>query len=96
MAVRITCINKAGGFHDDPHEAVSYYGWLNESSSATGKNDRATMVDWVKRGGIAYVKDLYGRLAYCFVNRSRSGNEFLQTQTDGIPTDNLLKLPECI
>lgn len=46
MAVRITCINKSGGYHRNPHEVVSYYGWVNEESGEVGKNDRISMVSW--------------------------------------------------
>lgn len=96
MAVRITCINKSGGYHENPHEAISYYGWQNEETGATGKNDRQSMVKWVDDGGIAYVKDIYGNKIDCYVNQSRNGTKFLQTHKDKTPTDNLLKLPECI
>ena len=96
MTVRITCINKAGGYHEDPHEVVTHYGWLNEGTNEANKADRQSMVNWVKQGNFAYVKDIYGDVAYCFVNKSRNGTEFLQTHRDNIPTDNLLKLPECI
>lgn len=95
MAVRIICINKSGGYHENPHEAVSSYGWKNENTGESGKNDRPSMVQWVKDEGIAYVVDLQGNKAYCFVNKSRNGTEFLQTQSDSRPTNNLLELQEC-
>lgn len=96
MAVRITCINKSGGYHDNPHEAVTHYGWKNEATNESGKGDRQSMVNWVKNGGVAYVIDSYGNKVYCFVNRSAHGTEFLQTQSDNRPTNNLLELPECM
>lgn len=96
MSARITCINKSGGYHENPHEAVSHYGWLVEATGEAGKADRQSMVNWVKEGNSAYVRDSYGDVAYCFVNKSRSGTEFLQTHRDNIPNDNLLKLPECV
>jgi len=95
MAVRITCINKSGGNHDNPHEAISHYGWLNESSNTSGKDDRQTMVNWIKKGNKACVKDSYGNTAYCEVRKSLKGTEFLQTYADGKYTNNLLNLPEC-
>lgn len=96
MSVRITCINKDGGNHDNPHEAINYYGWLNESSNKTGRTDRQTMVNWVKKGNKSYVKDSYGNTAYCEVRKSSKGTEFLQTYADGKYTNNLLSLQECI
>ncbi len=96
MAVRITCINKSEGYHNNPHEAVSFYGWRDESTGEVGKNDRQSMVNWVKKGGDAYVVDGAGHKVYCYVNRSVNGTEFLQTQADGRFTNNLLELPECL
>jgi len=95
MSVRIRCINKAHGHHENPHEAISHYGWINESNNESGKSERQCMVDWVKQGNKAYVKDNLGNVAYCQVRRSSRGTEFLQTYADGKPTDNLLSLPEC-
>lgn len=77
MAVRITCINKSGGYHENPHEAVSAYGWKNESNGNIGKNDRESMVKWMEEeGGEAYVKDSVGNIAYCFVNQNTNGTNF--------------------
>lgn len=95
MAVRITCINKSGGYHENPHEAISHFGWLNESTNESGKVDRPGMVKFIKDGNQAYVKDSYGSKVYCYVRTSSRGIEFLQTQANDRPTDNLLSLPEC-
>lgn len=95
MSVRIVCINKDNGNHENPHEAISHYGWANESTNSTGKNDRLSMVNWVKKGNKAYVKDRFGNVAYCMVRKSPKGTEFLQTVSDGRYTNNLLSLPEC-
>ena len=95
MSVRVTCINKASGHHEEPHEAVSHYGWVDESTKNTGRSDRQVMVDWVKQGNKAYVRDAQGNTAYCAVRKSSRGTEFLQTYADGKYTDNLLSLPEC-
>jgi len=96
MSVRITCINKDEGYHENPNEAISHYGWLNESSGKQGESDRRSMVEWVnKEGNEAYVKD-DGNIAYCYVRKSSNGIEFLQTFADSKYTNNLLSLPECI
>jgi len=96
MSVRITCINKAGGYHDDPHVAIEYLGWTNEDSGKQGKSTRLEIYNWLKEGGEAYVKDHYGYKAYLVPKISRNGNPFVQTLADKTPTDNLLKLPECV
>jgi len=93
-SARITCINKSGGYHDNPHEAISHYGWV-DINGATGKSNRADMVNWIESGNSAYVTDSYGNKVYCMIKTSRNGNKFLQTESDGKPTNNLLELPEC-
>ncbi len=94
MAVRITCVEKPSGNLQNPHEAISLYGWLNEATGETGMTSRQTMVDWLKKGGQTYVKDNFGSI-HCEVQISVNGTEFLQTYRDGRYTDNLLSLPRC-
>lgn len=96
MSVRITCINKAGGYHDDPHVAIEDLGWKNEETGETGKSTRLAVYDWLRKGGIAYVTDRLGNKAFLVPKVSRNGNPFVQTVADNTPTDNLLRLPECI
>ena len=96
MAIRITCINKAGGDHENPHQAISYLGWTNPQTGDTGKSTRLEIYDWIKnRNGVAYVEDRYGNKAYLVTKVSPSGTCYVQTIADGTPTDNLLNLPEC-
>jgi hypothetical protein len=94
MAFRITGIRKSGGA-DNPHEAISHYRWIDDGKTEAKITDRLTVVGWVEGEKIpAYVKDNAGDKAYCKVNVSRAGTKFLQTNADGIWTDNLLSLPE--
>jgi len=95
MAVRVTCINKSGGWHDNPHEAISHFGWINEENGQVGKNDRESMWQFLMDGGTAYVRDAYGNVAYVYPKTNRYGTKYLQTEADRTPTDNLLKLDEC-
>lgn len=94
MSIRVNCINKAGGDHEDPHVAISTLGWIEDGTGKTGKNSRLEMYSWVKDGGRAYVQDSLG-VAYLVARISRAGNPYVQTEADGRPTDNLLQLPEC-
>lgn len=94
MAVRIVAVRKDGGNHYNPHEAISYYKWLNEQTGESQITDRPTMVDWVERGGSAYVSSAEGTV-YCYVNRSSAGTKFLQTNADDRSSNNLLNLPGC-
>ncbi|MEA2206531.1 MAG: hypothetical protein QOE77_3307 [Blastocatellia bacterium] len=60
MSIRITCINKAGGNHEDPHVAISILGWIEDGTGKTGRNSRLEIYNWVKEGGRAYVQDSLG------------------------------------
>lgn len=95
MAVRVICINKAGGDHENQHVAISILGWINEADRKTGRSTRLEMHDFLTKGGVAYVTDDYGNRAYLRPRISRLGNPYVQTEADGTPTDNLLWLPEC-
>ncbi len=95
MSVRITCINKDNGNHNNPHEAITNFGWLNESNNENGNAPMNEMVQYLEKGNNAYVKDYYGNVAYCIVRISQNGNKFIQTIKDQTYADNLLNLPEC-
>jgi len=96
MAIRITCINKSGGYHADPHHAISHLGWKNDESGNTGKSTRLEIYDWIKeKNGVAYVVDRFGNKAYVGTRENASGTKYLQTYADRVWTDNLLSLPEC-
>jgi len=93
MAVRIIAIRKDNGNHYNPHEAISDYKWLNESTGASGATGRPDMVAWVQEGNRAYVSSQEGTVD-CFVNTSTAGTKFLQTNADQRSSNNLLNLPE--
>lgn len=96
VAVRITCINKANGYHENPYVAIESLGWLNEQSGKTGKSSRETMYDWlVNKGGTAYVT-AGGAKAELIGKISPHGTKYVQTRADSTDRDNLLKLPECV
>jgi hypothetical protein len=98
VAVRITCINKAGGQHYDPHAAISDLGWINDSTGKTGKSTRVQVYDWLKQDSTnqAYVLDRFGNRAYLYPRENSNGTKFVQTFADQTWTDNLLALPECV
>jgi|SRR5215208_8105071 len=96
MSIKITCINKQQGYHEDPHHAISQLGWLEDGTGKSGKSSRLEIYDWIKdQNGVAYVTDGYGNKAYLITKVSRSGTKFVQTVADGRETNNLLNLPEC-
>jgi hypothetical protein len=96
LAIRITCINKSGGDHADPHHAISQLGWTEDGTGKTGKNSRLAIYDWIKKeNGVAYVQDAKGNKASVKTREHANGTKFVQTYADTVWTDNLLALPEC-
>lgn len=95
MSIRVTCINKSGGYHENPHEAISNFGWSEDGTGKSGNMAREEMWTWVNDGGHAYVRDAYGNTARVRAKTNSRGTHYLQTEADGRPTDNLLNLPEC-
>lgn len=97
MSVRITCISKAGGDHQNPHAAISDLGWVNDADNATGRSTRLAMYDWIKlQGGDAYVRDAGGNVARVGTAETSGGTKYVRTYRDDTWTDNLLALPECV
>lgn len=96
MAVRITCIKKDGGNHENPFVAISSFTWKNESTGETGSSTRLTMYDWIVNDkGVAYVQDSSGNKANLRGAITDKGTKYVKTYADSVTTDNLLKLPEC-
>lgn len=95
MSIRITCIKKDAGNHENPHIAISILGWINETDKTSGRTGRIEMHDWIKEGGHAYVKDSNGNVARLTAEVSSKGTKYVRTKPDSTTTDNLLKLPEC-
>ncbi len=96
MSIRITCINKSNGYHQDPHHAIQSLGWKNDSTGEDGKSSRLEIYDWLKnKNGSAYVLDQLGNRAAVHPRENSAGTKYVQTVADGKWTDNLLSLPEC-
>ena len=95
MSIKITCIKKDLGHHDNPHVAISTLGWINEQTSNTGKSTRMEIYDWLLTGGNAYVYDNIGNKAKLITAQSSNGTKYVKTESDNTTADNLLKLPEC-
>jgi len=97
MAIKITCITKAGGNHENPYEAISRLGWVDESNPTEKKfSTRDLMYDFVKEGGIAFVYDRSGSIKSKLVCAiSSKGTKYVKTEPDSTTKDNLLGLSEC-
>ena len=92
MAIKIIAIKKDNGNHDNPHEAISDFLWIEPGTSGEYASSRETIVEFLEKGGKAYV-ETGGYRAYCAV-RDNGHIKYVQTHSDGYYNNNLLSLPE--
>lgn len=96
MEIRIKCINKDNGNHENPNVAITHLGWVNEQNGTSGKSTRLELYKWIKvDGGYAYVKDSQGNIAKVITAETALGTKYVKTEADNTTKDNLLSLPEC-
>jgi alanine dehydrogenase len=95
MSVKITCIKKDNGNHENPYVAITSMNWLNEDNQKLGTSTREQMYDYVKDGHEAYVKDAAGNKAKLVAKTTDKGTKYVKTVADDVKSDNLLKLKEC-
>ena len=95
MSVKITCIKKDNGNHENPYVAIKSMNWLNEADQKTGTSTREDMYSFVKDGGEAYVKDADGNKAKLVAKITDKSTKYVKTVADDVKSDNLLKLKEC-
>jgi hypothetical protein len=96
MAIKITCINKDNGQHENPNLAITHLAWINEQTKESGKNTRLEIYKWRKdENGEAYVKDASGNRAKVITAETHTGTKYLKTEADNSTKNNLLSLPEC-
>lgn len=95
MAIRITCINKDNGYHENPNVAITHLGWVGNDGKP-GKSSRLEIYNWIKNEkGEAYVIDSNGNKAKVIIAETYSGTRYLKTEADNTTKNNLLSLPEC-
>lgn len=95
MAIRITCINKANGQHENPYLAITHLGWVEDGTGKADKSTRQALYDWIEiQGGQAYVQQGNGRTKVITAVSPR-GTKYVKTEANSTETDNLLKLLEC-
>lgn len=96
MAIRITCINKDNGYHENPNLAITHLGWINEATGKEGKNTRLEIYNWIKNDdGHAYVTDRSGNKVKVITAETMNGTKYVKTIADSTTLNNLLSLPEC-
>lgn len=95
MPIKITCINKDNGKHENPNLAITDLGWINEENEKSGKNTRLQIYNWIKNeNGQAYVVDSNNKVNVITAETSY-GTKYLKTEADNSTKNNLLSLPEC-
>jgi hypothetical protein len=95
MAVRIICINKANGQHENPYVAISHLGWVEDGTGKTGTSTREEIYDFVvNQRGEAYVASGLTRAGLIGAVSPR-GTRYVKTVANSTERDNLLELPEC-
>jgi len=96
MSIKITCINKDDGNHENPYTAISHLNWLNDATMLTGRSTRLEMYNFLNNGGYAYVVDsLDNSKVYLEARISSGGTKYVKTKANDTGRDNLLSLPEC-
>ena len=95
MSVKITCIKKDNGNHENPYAAISSLNWINESTQKSGTSTREQMYDFVNEGNEAYVIDASGNKAKLEAKLTVNKTKYVKTIADDVKSDNLLKLREC-
>lgn len=94
MALRIKCINKDNGYHDNPNLAITHLGWVNEITGGYGKSTRIELYNWIKSGGEAYVQVANNKVKV-ITAETQNGTKYVKTVADNTNLNNLLSLPEC-
>lgn len=94
--VQITCINKAGGNHENRYAAIQKLGWVDVNSGQRGISTRLEIYDFIQNGGVAFVEDAYGNRANVMTAVTALGTKYVKTVADETKADNLLSLVECV
>ena len=88
---RITCINKDD--RQSPYERILRVGGYGTSAWTLTQRE---VIQRIKADEESfYVERPTGDRVMVIVARSRFGNDYIKTETDGDSPNNLLSLPEC-
>ncbi|MDX6278909.1 MAG: hypothetical protein QOJ72_3037 [Nocardioidaceae bacterium] len=77
--------------HGPRHEHIERYVWVNDVGAGDA-SDKATMIDWMEKGGSVYVETGGDRVPVGVV-RPHVGEPYLRSHADGKWTNDLLALP---
>ncbi|MCC7432079.1 DUF3892 domain-containing protein [Candidatus Peregrinibacteria bacterium] len=92
MTVQILCINKDD--RKNPYERITHIGGKNVNGNRWKMTQQQAISD-IKSGKYSFYVEVRGDRADVIVARSRFGNDYIKTVSDGDEPNNLLSLPEC-
>lgn len=94
MAIRITCIKKSNGDHENEYVAISHLGWTDYANNKSGISTRLQVYEFIKKGGQAYVLKGSNKTPLIAVETDK-GTKYVRTEANSTEKDNLLELSEC-
>jgi hypothetical protein len=94
-AHEITCINKAD--RQNPHERITHVGGGTGAKGTGGrwKITQEKAIQGMENGTWSFYVIQNRSKVNVIIAKSRYGNKYLKTESDGEHPNNLLSLPEC-
>jgi hypothetical protein len=90
---RIDCINKPD--RNSSHEHITHVGGPKPDGNGRWRDTVPNVVNFIETKTHRFYTRENGVTAWVYVRTSTSGHKYLQTQADGVWTNNLLALKEC-
>jgi hypothetical protein len=92
MSIEIRCINKDD--RNNPYQRITHIGGTNPDGTKW-KMTQQNAIEGINSGKRAFHVTKNGQQVEVIVAKSRFGNEYIKTESDGEEPNNLLSLPEC-